>query len=297
MERLKRMLNRLLFPGAAVVIICVPVAAALLIYAFAAGADGPITYAAYVFSAYALIILCANAVPLFRRGRARAESYPAVRRWQTDPSFRVNVSLHASLAINVLYSLLNALYGLLYHSVWFGTLAVYYIFLAALRFLLVRYAHVQGFGTNLRGEWRRYRACGALLTAMTLALAGVVVLVMHNTGGFTYAGNMIYAMALYAFYATINGVINLVKYRKYRSPAMSAARVVSLASALVSMFSLEIAMLAQFGGEGDEQFRPAMTLATGAAVCLIVTGLGSHMIVRASRALGGEERSLENGHK
>ena len=74
MGKLKRILNKLLFPGAAVVLICVPAAAALLIYAFMyAGEDSPVAYIAYVFSAYALVILCANAFPIFRRGRQRAE--------------------------------------------------------------------------------------------------------------------------------------------------------------------------------------------------------------------------------
>ena len=43
MGKLKRILNKLLFPGAAVVLICVPAAAALLIYAFMyAGEDSPV---------------------------------------------------------------------------------------------------------------------------------------------------------------------------------------------------------------------------------------------------------------
>ena len=54
-------------------------------------------------------------------------------------------------------------------------------------------------------------------------------------------------MAMYAFYNIITAVMNVVKYRKYRSPVMSAAKVVSLAATLVSMLSLETAMLTQFG--------------------------------------------------
>lgn len=291
MERFKRLLNKLLFPGTAALLVCVPAAAALLVYAFAvAGEDSPISYIAYVFSAYALVILCANMTPLFKRGRSRAEQNPLVNRYMTDARFRVNISLHASLCINVLYSLLNALNGFLYNSVWFGTLAVYYLFLAALRFLLVRYVHRHGFGTNLSGEWKRYRICGAVLTAMTIAMAGVIVLVLHEEGSFSYAGYLIFVMALYTFYTTIMGVVNVVKYRRYKSPAMSAARSVSLAAALVSMLSLEVAMLAQFGSEDEAGFRTVMILTTGVAVCFIVIGLGSCMIVRAAKAL----REMEN---
>ena len=265
MGKLKRILNKLLFPGAAVVLICVPAAAALLIYAFMyAGEDSPVAYIAYVFSAYALVILCANASPIFRRGRQRAEQIPLVSRYMSDVSFRV---------------------GVIYMSVWSGTLAVYYIFLAVLRFLLVRYVHRHGFGTNMRGEWLRYRACGAILVAMTAALAGVIVLVLHDSGGFTYAGHLIFIMAMYAFYTTIMGIVNLVRYRRYKSPAMSASRAVSLASALVSMLSLEVAMLTEFGSESEAGFRTGMILGSGVAVCLTVTGLGCYMIARSVKEL------------
>ncbi len=50
--------------------------------------------------------------------------------------------------------------------------------------------------------------------------------------------------------AVITSVINVVKFRKYGSPIMSAAKVINLTAALVSMLSLETAMLAQLGGDG-----------------------------------------------
>ena len=67
-------------------------------------------------------------------------------------------------------------------------------------------------------EWRRYRLCGVMLVLMNVALAGVVVLVVHQNGSFHYAGYLIYAMALYTFYITIMAVVNLVRYRKYQQP-------------------------------------------------------------------------------
>ena len=54
------------------------------------------------------------------------------------------------------------------------------------------------------------------------------------------------AVALYTFYTTIMAVVNLVRDRKSGSPVMAAARGVNLAAALVSMLSLETAMLTQF---------------------------------------------------
>lgn len=90
---------------------------------------------------------------------------------------------------------------------------------------------------------------------MNQALIGIIVLVVHQNSGFEYPGFLIYAMALYAFYAAITTVMNVVKFRKYGSPIMSSAKVINLTAALVFMLSLETAMLAQFG--------PGMTLLSG----------------------------------
>ena len=60
MERLKEIWNKLLHPGVPVMILCVLAGAGLLVYAFGfAGEDSPVSYGAYVFSAYALLVrLC-----------------------------------------------------------------------------------------------------------------------------------------------------------------------------------------------------------------------------------------------
>jgi uncharacterized protein (DUF2062 family) len=89
-------------------------------------------------------------------------------------------------------------------------------------------------------------------------------------------------MALYAFYAMITAIINVVKFRKLGSPILSAAMIVNLTAAMVSMLSLETAMLAEFGGE-DAGLRLWMTRASGGVVCTFVLGMAIYMIVRSTR--------------
>lgn len=103
--------------------------------------------------------------------------------------------------------------------------------------------------------------------------------------GYEYPGTLIYAMAAYSFYAIITATINVIKFRRHGSPILSAAKAISLVAALVSILSLETAMLAQFGGEDDPLSRKAMTGATGGGVCVIVLGMALFMIIKASRQL------------
>lgn len=290
MDRLIKFGKRLLFPGWAVVALCVPAATALLIYVFCSGReDTPLAYGVYGFSAYALSITCAA---IFRRRRNIQQAVSSglqrsafLRRYRTDIPFRMQVSLNLSLGSNLLYACIKLGYGIHYQSTWFICLSIYYGTLALMRFVLLRYGHRRGFGQDVPRELKQYRLCGGILVAMHLALAGIVFLVVHQEQGFTYPGYFIYVMAIYAFYNVITAVIDIVRYRKYHSPVMSAAKIVKLAAAMVSILSLETAMLAQFGSQEDVQFRKMMSSLTGAGVCLGVLALAVGMLVSANRQL------------
>lgn len=287
MERFRRILNRFLFPGTAVVVISVPVAAALLIYIFTQGEEySPIAYLSYTLSAYSLTIVCAWIVRFPKKDfKAVLHRNPYVHRYLTDVPFKIHVSLYLSLGINLLFAALKLFFGIFYRSVWFGTLAVYYFMLAVMRFLLLRHVNRNGIGTNIRSERKRYRLCGIILLLMNSALSGVVILVVRKNEGFRYPGYLIYVVAMYAFYNIITAVMEVVKYRKYKSPVMSAAKAIKLAAAMVSMLALETAMLAQFDAENGPRFRQLMTGLTGGGVCLIVLVMAVFMIVQSTKQL------------
>ena len=66
---------------------------------------------------------------------------------------------------------------------------------------------------------------------------------------------------------------------------MSAAKAINLTAALVSMLSLETAMLTQFGAAEDPMFRQIMTASTGAGISMIVLGMAVFMIVRSTKQM------------
>ena len=286
MKDWKQIGKRLLFPGRAVLLAGVPLAAALLAYAFVVeGGEGIVSYGAFAFSAYMTVVVCACLPRLIRETIALAHRIPWLHRYLTDAPFRMHVSLYLSLGINMLYAVMKLLMGAYYRSVWFVTLGVYYALLTALRFMLLGHVRRNVPGRAMASELKHFRLCGAVLIPMTIALTGVVILVIDRNEGFQYAGYLIYVAAMYAFYAVISAAVNLVKYRRYQSPVMSAAKAVSLASALVSVFALETAMLSQFGQERDPLFRRIMTSATGAGVCAFILGMAAVMIIHAIRRL------------
>lgn len=288
MNRLKQILNRLLFPHLALVIVSVPLAAALLIHTFLYGEEtSPAAYLSYLLSAYSLVIVCARLIRMPKEGVWEAlHRNQYVHRYLTDVPFKTHVSLYLSLGLNLLFAAMKLFFGAYYGSVWYGTLAVYYILLAVMRFLLLRHVNRNTIGKELVLELRQYRLCGVILMLMNIVLSGVVVLVILDNEGFHYAGYLIYVVAMYAFYNVITAVRDIVRYRRYQSPVLSAAKAIKLAAALVSMLSLETAMLAQFDtGERSPLFKKVMNATTGGGVCLFVLAMAVFMIVKSTKQL------------
>lgn len=155
-----------------------------------------------------------------------------------------------------------------------------------MRASLLHYVRTHGSSeADEAAELRRYRLCGIILLFMNQALVGIVVLVVTQNSGFEYPGILIYAMAAYAFYAVTIAIINMIKFRKYGSPVMSAAKAINLTAALVSMLSLETAMIAQFGGNDTSMFRQIMTACTGGCVSFFVVVMAVFMIARSTKQL------------
>lgn len=274
------------------------VSAAGLLYVFLNGLDTtPVAFVIYVLSAYTVTAVTFWAVKLvpgwYRRLKALVHGNKYGHRYLTDISFKTHVALYRSLAVNLLYVAVNLFTGVWYRSVWFITLAVYYLILAAIRFQLLRFARRNDFGTDLLSEWRQARVSCAVLLLINVALSGIVLLVIVQNRSFEYAGILIYVMAMYTFYITTSSIISIVRYRKYKSPVISTTKVISLAAALISMLALETAMLSQFRTETTSPyFERIMVGATGAGVCLVVLSLSFYMIFRASR----EIRKHKAGH-
>lgn len=96
---------------------------------------------------------------------------------------------------------------------------------------------------------------------------------------------IIYAIAGYTFYSVINAVCNLIKTRKKKKPALSALKIISLTSALVSVLSLETAMISTFGGDDKSNFRNMITKITGGIICTIILGMAVYMIFKGNKLL------------
>lgn len=249
--------------------------------------EHPFAYVVYVLSFYTLTAVCvffSKTLPgYYRKTKQKVYDNPLGNRYMTDTAFKVRISLYISLGINLLYSAFKLVAGVYYASFWWGAIAVYYMVLSLIRFLLLRYMNSNQKEANMLSEYRRYRLCGLLMILLNLSLSGIVFQMVRQNKTYTYPEIMIIAVATYTFYTVTASMIDMVKYRKFKSPVMSASKAIRFAAALVSLLTLETAMLVQYGD--DEAFRGLMTALTGTGVCIVVLGMSVYMVIRANREI------------
>ena len=292
----KKIGKKLLFPPIWLMVILVTASAAALTLIFVNGMEQSIpAYIAYVLAFYTLSIVtifCAMALPK-QYGTIKQKVYdnPLGNRYMTDRLFRANISLSISFVISMLYVGINLWSWHMLESYWFMVLAVYYVIMAVMRFLLVRYVRIRKIGTDILSEWKRSKVCAYILLLINLSLSGAVLMILYQHKGYDYPGMLIYVMALYTFYSTIHAILDIVKYRKLGSPVMSTAKIVSLSAALVSMLNLETAMFAQFGGDMPVENQRIFIILTGAGVSITVVTLSVILIVNANKQI----RRIKNG--
>lgn len=290
MRNWKEIVRKLLFPPVWVVMFLAVISTVALVEVFVHGWEMSLpAYVIYVLAFYTLTVVCVfcwKVLPRYYRAvmlKIHANKY--LDRYMTDAVYKTNVGLYRSLAINLIYVVVNAVSGYIYQTYWFGIFAVYYAIIAVMRFLLVRYVAKHPIGSDRMGELKRARLCAYILMTVNLVLSGAVLMMVFFNRGFQYQGILIYVIALYTFYITTTAIIDMVKYRKYKSPVMSITKVIKMAAALFSMLFLETAMFAQFGADTAEETKRLMIMLTGAGISVIVVSMAVYMIVQTSKEI------------
>lgn len=244
----RKLIKSILYPNPAAMVVLLPIATMFLVYVYI-GTESIPAYVSYVLAAYTLSVWCLRIPDLIRFFKAVKNENKYVKLWLGNLRLRSNIMLHGSSVWNRIYAIFQLWLGFYHHTFWYYSLGGYYICLAVMRFYLVRYLRRNNPGENMEAELKRYRFCGWVFFAMTT---------------FTVA------------------IINLIKYRKYNSPILSASKTISMAAACVSMLTLEATMLTTFNdGSMSLASRRIMLGTTGTAVSAFVITMAVVMIVQS----------------
>lgn len=271
------MIRKILFPNTIIGFIFFNLGFGLLIYIFSNHLEEtPLAYISYALSSYALVIFC---VWFYKVCKFSNESIKKSRIYQTYQKNSLIVTkgtMYVSLTCNLVYGVLKLGIGIYYKSWWFITFASYYLLLCFMKLSLVKNIN------NSEKEYRKLRHTGMILLFLNLILVGIIVLIIKQDQIINYNGFLIYLVALYDFYLIIRAIINVMKYRKNHSPVIASSKCINLTVAMISLVSLEVAMVYQFGNN-DSDFKLIMTASMGFAICLINSCMAIFMIIKANQ--------------
>jgi len=242
-----------------------------------------LVYLIYSLSAYSLTIWLAALPGLTKRAKSammgsklmrKAAASPIMGRYFKDLAFRGSISIYQGMAVNLFYVAFRIMAAIRYVSVWFLSMAVYYLVLGGLRaYLIVCYRR-----RTPELERRCYHTTAWFLFLLNIPMGGMIVLMVRTDSGFSYPGYVIYLSALYTFYTMITSAINLIRFRRLGSPILSAAKVLHFVAAMMSILGLQTAMISRFS-ENGENYRRMMNAITGGFVYGIVILIAIYMLL------------------
>ena len=255
-----------------------------------------LVYLIYSLSAYSLTIWLAALLGLTKRAKSammgnklmrKAAASPIMGRYFKDLAFRGSISIYQGIAVNLFYVAFRIMAAIRYASVWFLSMAVYYLVLGGLRAYLIVYYRRR----TPELERRCYHTTAWFLFLLNIPMGGMIVLMVRTDSGFSYPGYVIYLSALYTFYTMITSAINLIRFRRLGSPILSAAKVLHFVAAMMSILGLQTAMISRFS-ENGENYRRMMNAITGGFVYCIVILIAIYMLLHG-RYLRKKAESVE----
>lgn len=295
--KLKKICVSFFHPHVAVLLILTPFAIFFLVGAMVfIGEKSWIAIASYVLSAYTLSAWCIRMPQVINTLKSFKNENKYLHLWRNNPRLRVKVSLYASLTGNTVYGAFQLWLGFYHKTFWYASLGVYYLCLALMRFFLLGHAKKYEPGERMRAELKRYIGCGIVFLFMNLVLSVIVFFIIYYQRNFEHHMITAIAMAAYTFAAFVIAIIKAIKYRKYNSPVFIAAKMISFASACVSMLTLTSTMLTTFSdGTVGLLGQSVMIGVVGFAVSMAFSAMAIYMIVRGSKQIKSLEIEVENG--
>lgn len=249
----------------------------LLIYVFSCHLEETkIAYISYLLSTYALIIFCIWFYNVCKFSSNFIKKSKVYKIYKKHFEILTKLSLGISLITNLIYGIIKLSLGFFSSSWWLITFAIYYLLLCFMKFSLIKRFD------NKEVEYKKLKHTGIILLFLNIVLSGMIILIIKQNQTINYPGYLIYIVALYDFYLIINAFINVFKYRKQNSPILTASKCINLTVAMISMISLEVAMIQEFGN-GNSNFKLVMTSYTGLGICIINSFMAIYMIIKGKK--------------
>lgn len=241
------------------------------------------SYPIYLIQSYFLIILIIYIYKILKFELNKIiDKNKYLKMYRDDSKLRNNISLIFSLSLNIIYVLFKFITGIFYKSLWLISFAIYYLILVITRLNLIKSELNKN--KTIKDEYLKYRLSAITLLFINIFLIIVILIIVNQDIIISYNKVITISIAAYTFYLMVSSIANLIKYRKFKSPLISASKVLNVVTSLVSILSLTIAMLGTFGTE-EIKFNETMIMATGGGISIIIIIISLYMIIKSTEYL------------
>lgn len=191
----------------------------------------------------------------------------------SDIYFRTMLTTIISMFLGICFVAYNAVAGIIYHSVWNGSISVYFGFLVGIKilFLIGEYRIQKSVPSIFNLELKRaqlLRLEGFMLVLLNLALVVPITLLVLSKKAVILPMWVAIANATYAFYKMGVCIYSFAKSRATDNLSIQGIKNLNLASACVTMLSLENTLIVASGKTITNTLKLIMILSAFAVIVI-----------------------------
>lgn len=189
--------------------------------------------------------------------------------WKSDYFYSTVLFSSISALISMAFTVYNGVLGIVYQSLWHGSICVYYLLLAVVRAILLKTRH--------NSQRKVFIGTHLLLLLMDISLIVPIYVMVSGERSYTYGLIPAIAMATYTTYRITMGIIHYLKSKKADNPPVAELRMINLTDALIAVLSLQNALIIANGGMDSEMTMLTSWTSGGIYLVIVIITIRSFM--------------------
>ena len=198
-----------------------------------------------------------------------------------DYHFRTVYTTRISAFITFGFTVFNGMIGFLYRSVWNISICIYYVLLAIVRRIIVR-SQRKTADKNQDKEIikKTYAVTHIILILIDLALVVPISLMVIGARNYTFGMIPAISMAAYTTYRMTMSIIHYLKSKRNENRFIRVIRTINLQDTLVSVLTLQNALIIANGDDMASMMRLTMWTSAGIWGVILFFTVKSFMMIR-----------------
>ena len=203
-----------------------------------------------------------------------------------DLKYRTKVSLIFGFILNLSFSVFKFITGIIYQSIWFGAVGLYYFLLSVLRITTFKsMTDLKKFDDNERHIKEQFvgRIIGVFLLILGIAMLVMMFEVLYREKPFIYPDYIVVILTIFAAYRLTAATTNFLKFRKEKQSLFSIAKAIDLAALFMAILTLQTAILTRIGMSTN--IRSTINFITGIVICGTIILISISIITKSHKEI------------